>query len=269
MPDAGQNALLDMPADRLDRMTNQAARVRPGRADPGRGNHQRGPDPDVRGDVAPAAAELMCAQMLLPGAATGEKGDDGTAGKRWSTGSRRNSGWGAGWRASQPAERGCRTAAARSASPAPRGIRKPPHRPRAPPGRWLPHSRLRETQSPRGLAPPAGNEPSAAAEPVADGQRASTARLAERGGRPMAPANDEQATEKAAAERGRQGRSRHRRSALAGILEAVKRESRVAWILLGNATVDSVEGGVLTVRFARKARPRGSRPGSTRTRPAR
>jgi DNA polymerase III subunit gamma/tau len=37
----------------------------------------------------------------------------------------------------------------------------------------------------------------------------------------------------------------------AAILEAVKRERRVAWILLSNASVLSLEDGVLTLRFAR------------------
>ena len=36
------------------------------------------------------------------------------------------------------------------------------------------------------------------------------------------------------------------------ILEAVKGQRRVAWMLLSNATVHTVEGGVLTVLFARE-----------------
>ena len=41
------------------------------------------------------------------------------------------------------------------------------------------------------------------------------------------------------------------------ILDAVKGQSRVAWILLSNATVDSVEDGVLTVLFARDGEAKG------------
>jgi DNA polymerase-3 subunit gamma/tau len=41
------------------------------------------------------------------------------------------------------------------------------------------------------------------------------------------------------------------------ILEAVKRERRVAWMLLSNAAVHSVEDGVLTVRFAREGDVKG------------
>ena len=41
------------------------------------------------------------------------------------------------------------------------------------------------------------------------------------------------------------------------ILEAVKGQRRVAWMLLSNATVHSVEGGVLTVLFAREGEAKG------------
>jgi DNA polymerase-3 subunit gamma/tau len=41
------------------------------------------------------------------------------------------------------------------------------------------------------------------------------------------------------------------------VLEAVKREGRVAWILLNAASVDSLEGGVLTVAFAREGEAKG------------
>jgi len=41
------------------------------------------------------------------------------------------------------------------------------------------------------------------------------------------------------------------------VLEAVKRERRVAWMLLNSASVDSLEGGVLTVAFNREGEARG------------
>jgi DNA polymerase-3 subunit gamma/tau len=41
------------------------------------------------------------------------------------------------------------------------------------------------------------------------------------------------------------------------VLEAVKRERRVAWILLNSASVDSLEGGVLTLAFAREGEAKG------------
>jgi len=41
------------------------------------------------------------------------------------------------------------------------------------------------------------------------------------------------------------------------VLEAVKSERRVAWMLLNAASVDSLEGGVLTVAFAREGQAKG------------
>ena len=41
------------------------------------------------------------------------------------------------------------------------------------------------------------------------------------------------------------------------ILDAVRRESNVTWILLGNATVDSLTDGVLTLKFAKEGEARG------------
>jgi DNA polymerase-3 subunit gamma/tau len=41
------------------------------------------------------------------------------------------------------------------------------------------------------------------------------------------------------------------------VLEAVKRERRVAWMLLNSASVDSLEGGVLTVAFNREGEAKG------------
>ena len=41
------------------------------------------------------------------------------------------------------------------------------------------------------------------------------------------------------------------------MLDAVRRESKVAWILLGNATVDSLTDGVLTLRFAKEGEAKG------------
>jgi DNA polymerase-3 subunit gamma/tau len=41
------------------------------------------------------------------------------------------------------------------------------------------------------------------------------------------------------------------------VLEAVKNERRVAWILLNSASVDSLEGGVLTVAFTRAGEAKG------------
>ena len=41
------------------------------------------------------------------------------------------------------------------------------------------------------------------------------------------------------------------------VLEAVRKERRVAWILLNSASVDSLEGGVLTLAFNREGEAKG------------
>src|SRR6185437_7780218 len=41
------------------------------------------------------------------------------------------------------------------------------------------------------------------------------------------------------------------------VLDAVKSERRVAWMLLNSASVDSLEGGVLTVAFAKEGQAKG------------
>ena len=73
VPGAGQTGLLDMPADRLDRMTEQAARF--GQAELTRAAEIISEGLiQMRGATSPRLLlELMCAQILLPGAASGEK----------------------------------------------------------------------------------------------------------------------------------------------------------------------------------------------------
>ena len=73
VPGAGQTGLLDMPAGPAGPDVGAGGPVRPGRADPGGGDHQRGLI-QMRGATSPRLLlELMCAQILLPGAASGEK----------------------------------------------------------------------------------------------------------------------------------------------------------------------------------------------------
>src|ERR1700729_2277579 len=73
VPGAGQTGLLDMPADRLDRMTEQAARFGQGALTPAAGIISEGLI-QMRGATSPRLLlELTCAQILLPSAASGEK----------------------------------------------------------------------------------------------------------------------------------------------------------------------------------------------------
>ena len=73
VPDAGETGLLDIPADRLDRMRQQAASF-------GRAQLTRAAEVisaglvEMRGATSPRLLlELMCAQVLLPGAGSGEQ----------------------------------------------------------------------------------------------------------------------------------------------------------------------------------------------------
>src|SRR5256886_16531681 len=73
VPGAGQSGLLDAPADRLERMAEPAGRV--GQGEPTRQARviSAGLIP-MRGTTSPRLLlELMCAQVLLPAASTGEK----------------------------------------------------------------------------------------------------------------------------------------------------------------------------------------------------
>ena len=73
VPGAGQTGLLDMPADRLDRMTEQAGRF--GQAELTRAAEIVSDGLiQMRGATSPRLLlELMCAQILLPAASSGEK----------------------------------------------------------------------------------------------------------------------------------------------------------------------------------------------------
>ena len=73
VPGAGQTGLLDMPADRLDRMTGQAGRF--GQAELTRAAEIISEGLiQMRGATSPRLLlELMCAQILLPAASSGEK----------------------------------------------------------------------------------------------------------------------------------------------------------------------------------------------------
>ena len=73
VPGAGQTGLLDMPADRLDRMTEQAGRF--GQAELTRAAEIISEGLiQMRGATSPRLLlELMCAQILLPAASSGDK----------------------------------------------------------------------------------------------------------------------------------------------------------------------------------------------------
>ena len=294
VPGAGQTGLLDMPADRLDRMTEQAGRF--GQAELTRAAEIVSDGLiQMRGATSPRLLlELMCAQILLPAASSGEKALlarlerlerrlDGTA-------------------TEEPGPAAAVPPQAAPSSPArPLRRRRPQHRlPRqrqAKPQRWRRrHRRLRRqaagpaaakvpaaAKAPAaGRGRPATDQPSSdPAQPARDPAPASPPPGAQAGGspaaaqqpraaaqepRPSPPSRDASsappprpapaaaaASSSPAAPAGADGV----RQRWPEILDAVKGQSRVAWMLLSNATVHSVEDGALTVLFARDGEAKG------------
>src|SRR5262249_23749703 len=197
VPDAAETGLLDVPADRLDRMRDQAANF-------GRDRLARAAQTinaglvEMRGATSPRLQlELMCAQVLFPPtpapAAPADEAQDLIA-------------------RLERLERRLRAGPARTAPPA-----------SAPPAKAPPVAPAAPAQ-PAACEAPRDRVPGRAAPPPV-----ST-------GTPDADALRERWPD---------------------ILEAVKRQRRVAWILLSNATVDTLQDNILTLRFTREGEARG------------
>jgi DNA polymerase-3 subunit gamma/tau len=222
VPGAGQTGLLDMPADRLDRMTEQAGRFGPAELTRAAEIVSEGLI-QMRGATSPRLLlELTCAQILLPGAGTGEK---------------------ALLARLERLERRLEDVGRPGAAPA---APAPPAGPAAP--------AVAESPAP-GPAPsaPGRAEPAAAGEtPAAPASSAAAPAAgpapAEGPGAPTSPAS-------AASAGPADGDAVRQR--WPEILDAVKAQSRVAWMLLSNATVHSVDDRVVTVLFAKEGEAKG------------
>ena len=216
VPDAAASGLLDLPPDRAELMARQADRF--GQAGLARAAEivSTGLD-QMRGATSPRLLlELTCAQVLLPAAATDEKSLLARL---------------------ERLEKG-------TPSTVPQSPPRPPHsspaddaeRSRAP---SLPRTEPAPASPPRPPARPAPDraEPAQAARPPAR-PAPDPPEPAPRAARP-APAP----VRVPAADTLRQSWD--------AILEAVKQERRVAWMLLSHASVLSLEDGILTLRFSR------------------
>ncbi len=300
VPGAGQTGLLDMPADRLDRMTEQSGRF--GQAELTRAAEIISEGLiQMRGATSPRLLlELMCAQILLPGAASGEKALLVRLERleRRLEGAQVTPADSPAASARPPTLRPVAPSAAPAASPRhPPATATPRHplgpqsaapaapprqplgaqgrraRPPRPPRRLslrLPSraggpapSRPRPPASssspaparlPRRPRPPRAVRPPRPASPGA-GLRPAPARAAHAVPRP--PAAAAPAPPAAPSAGGVSSEVDNVRQRWPEILEAVKGQRRVAWMLLSNATVHSVEGGVLTVLFAREGDAKG------------
>ena len=241
VPDAAEIGLLDLAPDRAERMAGQAGRF--GQAGLTRAAELVSAGLDqMRGATSPRLLlELMCAQVLLPAAATDEKSLLARL---------------------ERLERG---------TPAPQSPARAPHsandeyaeRAKAtPPSQQRPpaaasragditadaHTQERQDAPPPPPARPAPAPP--ASVPPAPAQHA-PAPPAEARPVPAAPAPPQAAPAPAAAPAAGLSAADSLRQNWDAVLEAIKRERRVAWILLSNASVLSVQDGILTLRFAR------------------
>ena len=226
VPHAAETGLLDLPPDRAEQMAAQAGRF--GQAGLTRAAEivSTGLD-QMRGATSPRLLlELMCAQVLLPAAATDEK---------------------------SLLARLERLESAGRGTPAPAAPPRPP--------RPVPENSAERASAPapadRDIAAPvkpaASPEPAAPVKPAASAEPAEPAASAE----PPAPASAPAAPKPAAAVASGLPAADALGKNWDTVLEAVRQESRVAWMLLSNASVLSLEDGILTLRFPREGEMKG------------
>jgi DNA polymerase-3 subunit gamma/tau len=323
VPGAGQTGLLDMPADRLDRMTEQASRF--GQAELTRAAEIISEGLiQMRGATSPRLLlELACAQILLPAASAGDKAllvRLERLERRLEGGQAAPSGAvaGGGPVPAAPGSAGPMPAAsaplgpAASVSPAPAAAAPSAarSRPAASPATAAPSDTVASPGTVASSGTAASPTPAVSSGPSAPpAGAASSARPAaptpgdapapSRPGRPpssraeasaapgtaspgsaasapapspnAAPASSSAATPPAASSPaaaapaapgghpapGASSEVDALRQRWPEILEAVKGKRRVAWMLLSNATVHSVEDGVLTMLFPREGDAKG------------
>src|SRR5215471_4278459 len=241
VPGAGQTGLLDAPADRLETMAGQAGRF--GQAELARSAEILSEGLiQMRGITSPRLLlELMCARVLLPGASTSEK----ALLTRLERPERRVEG--------MPAEGPVPTAGRPGVAP-PR-----PASAQEQPAATERRSASGERPVPEDRPAPPGDRPAGPAERPASRGRAP--------GREHSAAGEASAAEPAAASvmpahtptpvRGGAIGADALRQRWPDILDAVRQKRKVAWLLLSPASVDSLEGGVLTIAFPREGEAKG------------
>ncbi len=223
VPDAAEIGLLDLPPDRAELMAAQARRF--GQAGLTRAAEVISTGLDqMRGATSPRLLlELMCAQVLLPAAATDEKSLLARLERLESAGRGR------------PA-------------PAPQAPPRAPHSGQDDDAERVRGASPAERQAPEPTRSPASGQPApkqpAPAQPAPAQPAPARAGAVQRTPGPAAP------QEPTAGSLGLSAADSLRKNWEA-VLEAVKQERRVAWMLLRNASVLSLEDGILTLRFPR------------------
>ncbi len=224
VPHAAETGLLDLPRDRAERMAAQAGRF--GQAGLARAAEivSTGLD-QMRGATSPRLLlELMCAQVLLPAATTDEKSLLARL-ERLESGGRG------------------------TAAPLPQSPPSPPH---SGTNDFSERTRVPAPPDRKAAKPPESAAPATASPAKTSPANASPANAGTANASPPTPAA-EPATPASAPPAAAAGSSPadSLRQNWGAVLDAVKRERRVAWILLSNASVLSLEDGMLTLGFPR------------------
>ena len=259
VPGAGQSGLLDAPADRLERMAEQAGRF--GQAELTRAAEIISEGLiQMRGTASPRLLlELMCAQVLLPAASTGEKA---LLARLERLEHQLAAAEAAGIRPAAGGPAGVERAGAEPADTESAGT-EPPHDERSRDGRPR-----RERSQDEGSRAGAARDEKARDErpPLSGGPEGETRQDKPPGGAAVAAGTPESegkpaASQGAATPGSPRGAGRvdvdTLRQRWPEILDAVREERKVAWILLRNTSVESFEGGVLTVAFPKEGEARG------------
>ncbi len=278
VPDAAEIGLLDLAPDRAELMAGQAQRF-------GQAGLTRAADivntglDQMRGAISPRLLlELTCAQVLLPGAATDEKSLLARL-ERLERGAPPQAPY------SGPAPHDAERARPPAPAPRPAAARPAPSSAPAQPERPQPESSPARSAQP-GSAQPERAQPASRApeQPRPEQsrpeqrpeQRGPERRPEQRGPEQRGPEQrgpeqrrpDPGASPRAAEPRAQEpAAARPAAPAPAGadslrqnwdaILDAVKQERRVAWMLLINASVLSLQDGILTLRFPRDGDVKG------------
>ncbi|HEX4396042.1 MAG TPA: DNA polymerase III subunit gamma and tau [Trebonia sp.] len=243
VPDAITTGLLDVPPDRAEALTAQASRSGLAALTRAAEIISAGLD-QMRGATSPRLLlELICAQVLLPAAATDERSVLARL-ERLESGAVNQS---------YPE----RTLPAPEPSATPEPGRPGSAAPSQPaPGSDAGRPLAAQTAQPAPTAP-AAPETDGPARPPAEPSRPHAARPAPAG--PAVEPASSRAAPGAAAPAGPRGAATAEtlRQGWDGVLEALKAKRRVAWMLLSNASVVSLDEGVLTLRFPRQGDVKG------------
>jgi DNA polymerase III subunit gamma/tau len=267
VPDAIATGLLDTPPDRVEALTGQAERYGLAALTRGADIVSTGLD-QMRGATSPRLLlELMCAQVLLPAAATDERSvlarlerlEAGAA----AVGAQRPSAAGAGNAHIE------RTEVTPGPQPSPARGQRPEV---APPGPRQESATAGERTSPAGpasapsadqatVAAPPPSQPQAPASAPRQAPSAPAASAAAASPAPPKPVAPSPATAAPPASAGKTARGGVTTETLIqawpNVLDAVKAQGRVAAIVIGNASLVSLDEAVLTLRFPRQGDVKG------------